>query len=290
MNLLLATFCVFLFSLTAPFTRLAAMQISPESIILIRILGAGVICLISLLSDRWLPPRKAWIGIFCTALGTVIGFNSLMAYGLREVPAGHAAVALAGLPMVTSIYSVLRDRRNPGAKFWFFALTGTALSFGFFFFLNIKELVLGDFLLLLSVFSAAFGYVEGGRVSREFGGRRVVSWAVLLTLPVVIPVAILHFNATTDPIQSLPFSVIFSLAYVAIASQSLGMFLWFKVLAKGPMEEVALVQLLQPFFTLFSVIILLDETVVPFTWVIATLVALCILGSNHEKRTMKRQV
>ncbi len=290
MNLLLATFCVFLFSLTAPFTRMAAMQISPESIILIRILGAGVICLISLLLDPWLPPRKAWPGILYTTIGTVIGFNSLMAYGLREVPAGHAAVALAGLPMVTSIYSVLRDRANPGVKFWIFALTGTGLSFGFFFFLNIKELVLGDFLLLFSIFSAAFGYVEGGRVSRLYGGRRVVSWAVLLTFPIIIPVAILHFRTTPDSIQTLPFSVIFSLAYVAIASQSLGMFLWFKVLAKGPMEQVALVQLLQPFFTLFSVILLLDETVVPFTWVIATLVALCILGSNHEKRTMNRQV
>jgi drug/metabolite transporter (DMT)-like permease len=61
------------------------------------------------------------------------------------------------------------------------------------------------------------------------------------------------------------------------------MFLWFRVLAIGPMEKVAQVQLLQPFFTLFAAIILLNETVIPWTWIIAGLVAICIFGSNKAK-------
>ena len=73
------------------------------------------------------------------------------------------------------------------------------------------------------------------------------------------------------------------LAYVAFIGQSLGMFLWFKVLAKGPMEKIAMVQLLQPFVTLIGAIILLGEVVTPITWVVATLVALCVAGINHEK-------
>lgn len=289
MNILAALFCVFMFSLTAPFTRLAALAVSPESIILLRILGAAVVCIIFAVRDGWIPPKKSWVGLIATAAGSVIGFNSLMAYGLREVPSGHAAVALAGLPMVTSVYSILRDRLNPGLRFWFFALAGTLCSFGFFFFLNIKELMLGDFLLLLSVLSAAFGYVEGGRISREYGGRRTMSWAVLITLPIVIPLSIWHFSQSSDDFTDLGFSVWFSLSYVALISQSLGMFLWFRVLAIGPMEKVALVQLLQPFFTLLAAIIILDEKVAGITWVIAGLVALCIVGSNKQRRKMYQQ-
>lgn len=289
MNLLYAFFCVFLFSLTAPFTRLAALSISPESIILLRILGAGVVCLIFVVSDKWFPPKKAWPGIVATALGTVIGFNSLMAFGLREVSAGHAAVALASLPLATSLYSIFRDRLKPGLSFWFFSTLGTMLSFGFFFFLNIEKLLPGDFYLLLSVLAAAFGYVEGGRSSRTYGGARTMSWAVLLTLPVCIPLSFIHFHQSPESLVQLNAIVWFSVLYLAFVSQSLGMFLWFKVLAKGPMEKVSLVQLLQPFLTLLAAIVLLDEKVLGVTWLIAALVAGCVMGSNKERRKISIQ-
>lgn len=282
MNTLAAILCVFLFALTAPFTRMAALETTAESIILIRILGAAVVCFIFVFMDKWIPPKKAWPGLLATALGTVIGFNSLMAFGLREVPAGHAAVALAGLPLATSIYSVLRDGLNPGLKFWAFALTGTALSFSFFFFMNINGIAPGDIYLLLSVLSASFGYVEGGRISRVYGGTRTMSWAVLLTLPVVLPLAVFYFYQTRDTF-SLSLNGWLSVSYVALVSQSLGMFLWLRVLAIGPMERVAQVQLLQPFFTLFGAIILLNEKVIPSTWIVAGMVALCIFGSNKAK-------
>jgi len=283
MNLIAAFFCVFLFALTAPFTRIAALSISPESIILLRVLGAGLVCSIFVLNDKWIPPKKAWPGIIATALGTVVGFNSLMAYGLREVSAGHAAVALAGLPLATSVYSIFRDRLKPELSFWIFAILGTLLSFGFFLILNVERILLGDLLLLLSVLSAAFGYVEGGRSSRVYGGARTMSWAVLLTLPVFIPLGIIHFTNTIDRFSTFSFSVWFSVSYLAFVSQSLGMFLWFKVLAKGPMEQVSLVQLLQPFLTLLAAIILLDEKVLGVTWIIAILVAACVFGSNKRK-------
>lgn len=282
MNTLAAVLCVFLFGLTAPFTRMAALETTPEAIIVIRILGAGIVCLIFVLMDRWIPPRKLIPALIATALGSVIGFNSLMAYGLREVTAGHAAVALAGLPLATSIYSTLRDRLNPGIKFWSFALIGTILSFGFFFSLNVSHISSGDIYLLLSVLSAAFGYVEGGRISRVHGGARAMSWAVLLTLPIVIPFAVFYFDQMPDTLN-LSLKGWLSVSYLALISQSLGMFLWFRVLAIGPMEKVAQVQLLQPFFTLFGAIILLNETVIPLTWVVAGLVALCIFGSNKAK-------
>ena len=283
MNIISAIFCVVLFSLTAPFTRIAALETNAETIILLRIIGAAIVCLIAVLVDRWIPPKKIWIYILYTSLGSVIGFNALMAFGLREVPSAHAAVALAVLPVITAIYSVVRDRMNPCIRFWLFAVMGTSFAFGFFFSINVNHFLLGDFLLLLSVFSAAFGYVEGGRLSRDYGGRKIMSWAVLVASPISILIATIYFSSNHQTLLNLSMKGWFSISYLALISQSLGMFLWFRVLSIGPMEKIALVQLLQPFLTLFASILLLRETVLPMTWIIALLVAICIFGSNKSR-------
>lgn len=283
MNLLSAAFCIILFSLTVPFTRMAALETTPEAIILFRLIGASLICILFAIVDGWVPPRKSWGGILRTAIGSVIGFSSLTAFAMKKVPAGHAAVALAAMPMATAIYAVLRDKAHPGKKFWAFALLGTFLSFGFFFTLNMSHVVAEDFLLLLAVGFAAFGYVEGGRMSRTYGGQRIMTWAILATLPLTIPVSIYYVMQTGTSIFHMSTGSWFSIAYLAIVSQSTGMFLWFKVLAIGPMEKIALVQLLQPFFTLLASIIFLDEVVLGSTWFIAFFVAICIFGANKER-------
>lgn len=282
MNLMLAIVCVVLFSLTVPFTRVAALEVAPEVVTLLRLIGAGVVCLLLTLRDGWVPPRSVWPQLLCTSLGAVIGFATLTAFAMRQVPGSHGAVALAALPAVTAAYASLRDRHNPGTLFWLFALAGTALSFGFFFTLSSGSLMTGDVLLGLAVFAAAFGYVEGGRLSRLHGGRRVMSWAVLLTLPVALPLAWVLFPGTLR-LDAFSPPGWFAVAYLALVSQSTGMFLWYRVLARGPMEKIALAQLLQPFLTLLASIYLLQESVTWNTWVIALLVALCIFGANNAK-------
>lgn len=282
-NVLLAAFCVLLFSLTVPFTRIAALETDPTTIIFVRLLGAGLISIILAIADGWFPPKRAWKGILGVTIGSVIGFSSFTALAMKQVPSGHAAVGLAGLPMATAIYSVLRDRANPGKYFWGFALLGTFLSFGFFFTMNVSDLHMGDLYLVLGVFSAAFGYVEGGRATREFSGRQVMCWAVICTMPVVIPFGIYKVIQSHESLAQLSVSAWSAMIYLALVSQSTGMFLWFKVLAKGPMEKIALVQLLQPFLTLLASIIFLGEHVLWSTWVIAFLVAGCIYGANRSK-------
>ena len=71
--------------------------------------------------------------------------------------------------------------------------------------------------------------------------------------------------------------------YLAVISQSLGMMLWYRVLATGPMEQVALVQLLQPFLILLSAQVLLGEVVAPQAWIVALLVLFCIVGANRSR-------
>jgi len=159
----------------------------------------------------------------------------MTAFAMREVPASHGAVALAALPIVTASYAVLRDHLIPGKRFWLFALVGTFLSFGYFLTTKVSKAHAGDMYLLFAVICASFGYVEGGRLRRIHGGRRVMTWAVITTIPIVVPLAILYSSQENFEFNNLSMGACLSLLYLALISQSLGMFLWFKVLAKGPM-------------------------------------------------------
>lgn len=182
---------------------------------------------------------------------------------------------------MTAAYSTFRDRVNPGPVFWGFALLGTALSASYFFSNAVGRFYFGDVLLGLSVLSATLGYVEGARLSREYGGLRVMSWAVLFAMPfIVLFMLFLVDDAALPPFSMKAWTAV---VYLACVSQSGAMFLWYKVLAKGPMEKVAMMQLLQPFFTLLAAVVLLGENVDAFAWVLAGLVMLCIVGANKSR-------
>jgi drug/metabolite transporter (DMT)-like permease len=288
MNFLLAAVCVFLFSMTAPATRVAAQVLSPETVAAMRLLGAAGVAAIAVFGlDRWIPPRKAWIPLIATSLGSVVGFSLLISLAMKRVPSTHGAIALGGLPAVTAIYASMRDRKNPGLSFWFFCFLGTALACSFFL-MQAGGAVLdfGHWILGAAVLSSAFGYVEGGRLSREYGGRRVMSWAILIALPFAIALAHVGFASSTvsagQALREHPEAWL-AVSYLALVSQSLGMFLWYGVLARGPMAKVALVQLLQPFITLLFSIFLLKEASYPSIWVTAFAVAGCVFFANGIK-------
>ena len=45
-----------------------------------------------------------------------------------------------------------------------------------------------DGFVLLAVGCAALGYAEGGKLAREYGGWRVICWALIISAPVLAPV------------------------------------------------------------------------------------------------------
>jgi drug/metabolite transporter (DMT)-like permease len=286
MNIALAIFCVILFSLTVPFTRIAALELAPELVALLRLFFGGIACVFVVSVDSW--PRAIWLPLFLTSLCSVVGFGTLMAFALHQVPSSHGAIALAALPAVTAAYASFRDRHNPGFIFWLFAIVGTAASGSFFFTSAVTELAPGDLLLGLAVCAGVLGYVEGGRLSRAHGGRQVMSWAIVLSLPLSITglIALPILNADANyaaQLKNLSGAAIFSIGYLALISQSIGMFLWYHALASGPMEKVAMTQLLQPFFSLLAAILLLNESVSPAAWSIALFVGLCVFCVNRAK-------
>jgi drug/metabolite transporter (DMT)-like permease len=95
----------------------------------------------------------------------------------------------------------------------------------------------------------ALGYAEGGRLARTMGAWQVICWALVLSLPLLVPPlvwSIAKHGLTASPAAWTGF------AYVALVSQFLGFFPWYKGLAIGGVARVGQLQLLQPFLTLVA--------------------------------------
>jgi drug/metabolite transporter (DMT)-like permease len=251
------------FSFTVPFTRVAVGGLSPLFI------GSGRAVIAALLAAAalTLTGQRRPTGIQCARLavvagGVVAGFPLLTSYALRTVPAAHGAVVIALLPAATAVTAAVRGKERPPPSFWIMAVIGAVAALGF---ASVQGGGLGqlhwsDLLLFGAVGAAAVGYAEGGLLSRELGSWQTVSWALVLSAPVMIAllvVSMVQRAPSGTPVEWAAFG------YLAVVSMFLGFFAWYRGLAIGPMARVSQVQLVQPVLTIMWAAVLLGEEL---TW------------------------
>jgi drug/metabolite transporter (DMT)-like permease len=251
------------FSLTVPFTRVAVGGLSPLLIGAGRGVVAALLAAVALVVTRQrLPVGRQWVRLAVVAGGVVAGFPLFTSYALTTVPAGHGAVVIALLPAATAVVAVLRSRERLPRLFWIMAAVGAiaALVFASLQGGGFGQLHTADLLLFGAVVAAAIGYAEGGLLARELGSWQTVSWALVLSAPLMVAMAtasMLQQPPSATPVQWAAF------AYLAVVSQYLGFFAWYRGLAIGPMAQVSQVQLVQPVLTIVWAALLLGEEL---TW------------------------
>ena len=257
---------VFAFSFTLPFTRIAIGGLSPLFIGSGRAVVAALLAGIALAATRQRPPTRAQLArLAIVAGGVVAGFPLLTSFAMTTTPASHGAVVIGLLPAATAVAVVLRTRERPALSFWIFALLGAAAAVVFAALQNggLGSLTGGDLLLFGAVIAAAIGYAEGGLLARELGSWQTVSWALIVTAPlmaVLTVVSVIQQPPAATPVQWLAF------AYLAAVSMFLGFFAWYRGLAIGPMAQVSQIQLVQPVMSIAWAAILLHE---PIGWATA---------------------
>ncbi len=139
-----------------------------------------------------------------------------------------------------------------------------------------RRLYLADGLLIGAVICAAAGYAIGGDLSRSLGGWQVISWALLLSLPVLLPAVLWILPQVNWQASARAW---LSFLYVAVFSQFLGFFFWNKGMALAGVAKVGQTQLLQVFVTLLGSALLLGEAIRPITLLFAAIVvAVVALG------------
>nr|AIA14267.1 EamA-like transporter family [uncultured bacterium] len=182
---------VAIFSLTLPFTRMAVEELNPVLVAL----GRAVVAAIGSAALLWWvgaprPTPRQWRALTITSLGVVVGFPVFSSIAMRYVPASHGAVVIGILPLATALFGALRFGERPSAGFWIAALFGSALVIGFALWQGGGEFHAADLALFAAVIAAAMGYAEGGRLSQSMGGQQVISWALVLSMPILLPITI----------------------------------------------------------------------------------------------------
>jgi drug/metabolite transporter (DMT)-like permease len=256
---------IVIFSVTLPMTRLAAgtpdaPQMSGVFIALGRAVVAAALSAVFLLATRApLPQRRDWGPLAITAGGVVFGFPLFSSVAMRYVEAVHASVIVGVLPLATAAVGALLHRQRPSAGFWLCAALGSALVVAFAMLRSGgaaggPSIHFADALLLAAMLCAAVGYAYGGRLSQHMRAEQVICWALVLSLPLSLPLAIF-----TWPAAPLKASAWWGFAYVAVFSMWLGFFAWYRGLALGGTVRVSQVQLVQPFLSMLFAVPLLGE-------------------------------
>ena len=269
---------VFIFSGSLPATRVAVSGFDPVFLTGARAAIAGLLgLLLVVIFGEKRPALPDILSLGAVALGVVVGFPLLTALALQQMTSAHSIVFIGLLPLATAAFGVLRGGERPRPAFWLCALAGSALVAGFAWIQGGGAISRGDLLMLLAILVCGFGYAEGGRLSRRLGGWQVISWALVLSLPVMLALSVV---TAPSGIGTVPLAAWLGLGYVALFSMLIGFVFWYRGLALGGIAAVGQLQLLQPLLGLGLAALVLGETVDAAMLAVTVAVVACVAGAK----------
>jgi drug/metabolite transporter (DMT)-like permease len=281
LGLLLGFIGVAVFGGTLPATRIAVSAIDPIALTALRTAIAGLCSLVLLIVlRRPLPPRRLWPQLAVAMLGVCILFPFLMALAVQTVDASHGGVVMGILPIATATVAVIVTHERPKPLFWIASLAGAALVVAFALRQGGGTLSSGDLLLFGAVAAAAIGYACSGRLTAEMPGWEVISWLLVMALPLSLPATALTVPVDFTHIALKPWLAVL---YVAVFSQWIGFFAWNAGMAMGGIARVSQVQLLQPFMTFALAGLFNGETITPQILLFAAAVVATVAISTRTR-------
>lgn len=288
LGLLLGFVGMAIFGGTLPATRIAVSAIDPLALTAMRTVIAGICSLaLVIVMRRKFPPRHLWRQLAVASICVVILFPFLMALAVQTVDASHGGVVMGALPIATAFVAVLITHERPKPLFWIASLAGAAIVVAFALRQGGGTLSTGDLLLFAAVTASATGYALSGKLTAHMPGWEVISWALVIALPLSLPVAAFTLPADLGRIALKPWLALF---YVALFPQWIGFFAWNAGLAMGGIARVSQMQLLQPFITFALAAIFIGETITPQIVLFAAAVVVTVAISTRTRSRPARAI
>ncbi|MFZ4863699.1 DMT family transporter [Sphingobacterium sp. Mn56C] len=269
---------VLMFSGTVPATKIAVFDLPVTFLTFARAGIAGILALFFILiAKSKIPTRKQFASIGIVAAGAVLVFPLLCALALQHMSSARSLLYVGLIPISTAIFGVIRGRERVKYKFWLFALLGSFFVMGYAFSIGGNSSVMGDLIMLTAVIVCGLGYAEGARLAKNLAGWEVISWALVLSLPIVIPAVIYTMPNTLTTVSA---DAWIGVGYLGVFSQFLGFIFWYRGLAQGGIARVGQLQLLQSFFGLGIVAVLLQEQISVGMLAVCVCVVVCVATSK----------
>jgi drug/metabolite transporter (DMT)-like permease len=138
-----------------------------------------------------------------------------------------------------------------------------------------------DMLMLGGILLGGIGYASGAIAAKHLSGPEVISWALLLALPVTLPMMLL---SKPEYLAVVSWQAWLAFVYLGLMSQWIGFFFWYRGLLLGGIAKVSQVQLIQLFLTLGFSAMLLNESIEPsMLFVAAMTMALIFVGRRMNR-------
>jgi drug/metabolite transporter (DMT)-like permease len=235
-----------LFAGTLPATRVALSGFEPVFLTAARVTIAGTTgLLVLLITRRTIPQPSDRLDLITGALCSVLAFPLLAAFALETVPAGHGGVVQGILPLATAVAAAIFAHERPSLGFWLASLIGAAIVIVFIFRRNAGGVPsAGDMFLVGAVVAGALGYTFAGRLAARMPGWEVISWQVVILLPVAVVACLFLWPADKSAVSTASLA---GLGYVAFISQFAAFVVFNAAMAIGGIARVGQIMLLQPF-------------------------------------------
>ena len=275
-------FGILCFGATLPVTRIALLDFSPGFITFSRAGIAAVLAFVVLKFNRRKISHEQNFLIFLGGLFLIFGFPGLMAVAMQTVPASHGGVILSFIPLVVALLARMFAGELPSGRFWILSILGGLIVAGYTIFAADDSgnagITIGDLWLIAAGFCAAAGYVIFGKLSRGTPGWEIVSRALVLNVPLVLP-GIWWFYE--PQFLSASKTGIIALIYLAIFSMLVGFFAWNVALARGGIARIGQLQLLQTFITIILAALIASERIDLMT-IIAAIATTAIIALTRK--------
>jgi len=251
--------------------------------------GIGAIIGLKLAGQKLLPPREAFKWVVVISLGIIIGFPIFSTLAMQTIPAGDAGLIVAIGPILTAVTALFYGHARPRNAFWIAAAIGTvgAIAFaitrsghGVF---SSGGSIWGYVLMGVAMFLSSNANIAGATlVKRGYKAFYVIMWAIVISIPVLLPITIIDLIA--HPIIAMPpVSAWIGFAWVSLFSIFMGHYFWNSALATIGVVKASQLQLIQPIFTMFFALWILGEPINPLTLVAAAV----IIGSVAISQRLK---
>jgi len=259
---------------TPLFSKLAAAEIDPLMVGILRTVFAGALAVPLLLAMRHRLPegRRARMTLAFSGFAAFVAFPLLFTEGQAMTSAMHGALILATLPVFTSLFGTIIERRRISVV-WVagcaVALLGEAAvivwrTAG----AASGATVRGDVIVLASSVVCAMGYVAGARLAQSgYPSLPTTLWGAGGAAAVLLPLML--WSIARDGWPSAGATAWGSVLVLALLTSILGYVAWYWALAKGGISRIAPIQFTQPLFGLALAAIVLQERPAPVTYVAA---------------------
>jgi len=262
-GMLYALVGVFLFSLSLPMTKWALESFDPLFTASSRPIIAATLAIPMLMAFRTQRfPRTHIRAFIFTTLGGAFIWPVLIALALHRTTSAHVAVIAAVMPLTTAIFAVLRTKDRVNWQFWAASISGTFLLIVFAFTRGggTHGDLIADLLTMGAVLSSSYCYVEGAELTKLMPGWQVISWMVVLALPICIPASALIWTRTHSSHVITAHGII-GLLVIGLSSMYIGFIAWYRGLSDAGTAHGSQVQQLQAIMSLGWAALLLGEKV-----------------------------